>query len=433
MIYDCFPFLNELELLELRLHELEAVVDRFVLVEATTTFTNERKPLHYWENRRRFARWNSRIVHVIVEDMPGGPDPWTRDHHQRNSISRGLTGCHPDDVILISDVDEIPKSQQVLRYRDTPGVKAFQQALCYYLLNNVASEAWFGTRMLTYRDLQRIGSAQAVRQTEGTAVPDGGWHFSFLGGAGRIRRKLVAYAHQEFNTPVYLDPGRIGDHVATGADLFGRDLNYRISADLELPEFVRTHPARFSDWIAHGPLFHEDWYDDLQCMQLAQLYERVRSLPGEVIEIGCWEGRSTVALANACHPKTLLAVDTWMGNLAEDPEHATVQRLRERDVWRAFLRNLRLLTAGNVQPVVADSQSFWERHRGNVKFCHIDGSHDYASVHADIAGGMRFLVPGGILCGDDYGPHAPGVIRAVDELLPGFEHSGKLWFWQRPT
>ena len=70
MIYDCFIFFNELELLELRLNELAGVVDKFVLVEATRTFTNEPKPLFFQENRARFREFDSRIIHVVVADSP---------------------------------------------------------------------------------------------------------------------------------------------------------------------------------------------------------------------------------------------------------------------------------------------------------------------------------------------------------------------------
>ena len=91
MIYDCFTFFNELELLELRLNELAGVVDKFVLVEATQTHTNKPKPLHYHENRARFSAFHDKIIHVIVDDMPQSSDPWIPENFQRKCIARGLT------------------------------------------------------------------------------------------------------------------------------------------------------------------------------------------------------------------------------------------------------------------------------------------------------------------------------------------------------
>src|SRR5271156_187621 len=113
MIYDCFTFFNELELLELRLNELAGVVVKFVLVEATKTFSNKPKPLHFQENRARFAAFENKIIHVVVEDAPDTSDAWVIERFQRNAIERGLRGCKPDDWVLVSDLDEIPRATVV--------------------------------------------------------------------------------------------------------------------------------------------------------------------------------------------------------------------------------------------------------------------------------------------------------------------------------
>src|SRR6516165_6831628 len=98
-------------------------------------------------------------------------------------------------------------------------------------------------------------------------------------------------------------------------------------------------------------VFHEDWYPETQLSLLAEVYDRVRLLEGAVLEIGCWEGRSTAALARACYPTTLLAIDTWMGNINEDANHPTVQAARDRDVFAIFLANMKALEIHNVSPV----------------------------------------------------------------------------------
>lgn len=106
MIYDCFTFFNELELLELRLNELAGIVDKFVLVEATQTHTNQLKPLYFQENRARFSAFRDKIIHVVVDDLPVSKDAWVPENFQRNAIARGLVNCQPDDFILVSDLDE---------------------------------------------------------------------------------------------------------------------------------------------------------------------------------------------------------------------------------------------------------------------------------------------------------------------------------------
>ena len=116
-IYDCFTFYNELDLLEIRLNELDPIVDHFVLCEAPVTFKGKPKPLLFKENRERFERFLPKIAHIVVDDMPTGPDKksvyWQRQTFQRNAIRRGLGDADADDFIILSDLDEIPRATAV--------------------------------------------------------------------------------------------------------------------------------------------------------------------------------------------------------------------------------------------------------------------------------------------------------------------------------
>jgi len=89
-IFDCFTFLNEFDLLEIRLHELAQVVDRFVIAESPVTFTGRPKPLHFLDNRARFAAFADKIIHIVVDDQPVTDSAWEREWHQRNALERGI-------------------------------------------------------------------------------------------------------------------------------------------------------------------------------------------------------------------------------------------------------------------------------------------------------------------------------------------------------
>ena len=108
MIIDCFPFFNELDVLELRLNILDSVVDKFVLVEASKTQSLIDKPFYFEDNKDRFAKFLHKIVHIKVQDYPneGG---WAMENFQRNCILRGLKhlDLNTHDIVGISDVDEI--------------------------------------------------------------------------------------------------------------------------------------------------------------------------------------------------------------------------------------------------------------------------------------------------------------------------------------
>jgi predicted O-methyltransferase YrrM len=187
-----------------------------------------------------------------------------------------------------------------------------------------------------------------------------------------------------------------------------------------------------------APVFHEDWYSAPQLRLLAESCSLVRRLPGAVLEIGSWEGKSTAVLANACYPETLVAVDTWQGNLDEAADHPSVLIARQRDVLGVFLRNMAALTRGNVLALRMDCHEFLTRCVGPVKFCHIDASHDYRSVRRTIEALLPMIVAGAVLCGDDIQTaHAGrtdlqgGVERAVRECLPGFQEVGNFWRWMQ--
>jgi predicted O-methyltransferase YrrM len=189
-------------------------------------------------------------------------------------------------------------------------------------------------------------------------------------------------------------------------------------------------------------MFHENWYKDSQCRDLEFLSQEVKSLGGAVIEIGCWEGKSTSHLANASYPNTVTAVDTWRGNVAESActgvRHPTEIICEKRDVFARFKANMDALTRGNYEIVRQDCLKWLKTFRKPVKLAHIDASHEYESVFETIQALKPLVVPGGILCGDDFkSAHAGrkdlngGVERAVRESFGDkFVQRGNLWIWR---
>jgi predicted O-methyltransferase YrrM len=436
-VYDCFSFFNELDLLELRLRELEDVVDWFVLAEAPVTHAGQAKPLYFAENKRAFRPWLDKIRHVVVEDMPMGPDPWLRENHQRNALARGLAGAGPTDGIIISDCDEIPSADAVRRW---PGdSRMLAQMFAYYWINCLGG-GWSGSRILPYAEFTRHPNATAIRLTEFPLLERGGWHVSFAGGPDRIVQKLEAYAHQDVNQ----DRFKARDHLtrvsAAGADLFGRAGHqwHFEPLDQRFPAALLEDRIRFAHLVCEA-LFHEDWYPDVQLERLVSAFARVRYVAGAVMEIGCWEGKSTIALANACYPDILDAVDTWAGSADEDPQHPTVLIAAQRDVYAQFLKNVKALTRGNIRPVRNDCHNVLSTWSQPLKFVHVDASQDYRSVWRTLLACVPLLVPGGVLCGDDFETADltrtdldGGVERAVREVLPAFERQHNFWLWQKP-
>ena len=113
-IFDCFMYFDEEMILDLRLNILNKYVDYFVIVEGNKTWQNNPKKLRFDINK--FSKFKDRIIYIPVEDMPDGEDPYLRENFQRNSIMKGLTQSNENDLILISDLDEIPDPKNIKNF-----------------------------------------------------------------------------------------------------------------------------------------------------------------------------------------------------------------------------------------------------------------------------------------------------------------------------
>lgn len=168
--------------------------------------------------------------------------------------------------------------------------------------------------------------------------------------------------------------------------------------------------------------FGEQWFCEQSQEALAWLCEKTAHLNGRVVEVGCWTGRSTVALANACHPAIVHAVDTWQGS----PGEISAELAAERDVFAQFKRNVYTHTVGNVEAFRMDWRTFFADHPGPIRFLHIDATHTYEEVRDNIAAALPHMVSGGIICGDDV--HHEPVRRAVLEHFPNAYGLATLWW-----
>ena len=279
MTYDCFTFFNELDLLELRLNILDSSVDKFVIVEAPWTHTGNEKPLYFRENADRFAAFHDKIIHIVAStpsiprDAPPRENAWRRENFQRNEIVRGLSDARPDDLVLLSDLDEIPSPEAIAKARGLNGVSRFRQRFYNFFLNyrNYALPYWpIGTQACTYEtflnpdtyagqqcdqylveDVNRGPTMTRLRMAKvERIIKNGGWHFSYCGGVDAIRAKLAAFAHTESNTGTTADPQSIDAIIRRGRDPIRR--GYRFFAeplDGTFPQYLRENTLRYRSLI----------------------------------------------------------------------------------------------------------------------------------------------------------------------------------------
>lgn len=246
-VFDTFIFFNELDLLEIRLNELDKYVDYFVIVESDLTFTLKPKPLYYEENKERFKKFAHKIIHYKIT-FKGGGSAWGYEFTQRNAIKDALicAGAELNDVILLSDVDEIPNLKG-FDFNLNGAVWSMQMQYYYYWLNNKMNETQYIMKAFEFRRLATMSMQDVRAYQQYSKWQPMGWHFSYLGGAEKIKHKIESFSHQEMNKPEFVNT--IKERIESGKDLFDRNYNFELVSIDGFPEHIINNKEKFKHLI----------------------------------------------------------------------------------------------------------------------------------------------------------------------------------------
>lgn len=293
MIYDCFLFYDEDTLLDIRLNTLCKHVDRFVIVESRYTFAGKRREkLHF--DISKFEKFKDQIIYVINEKIPrihthefksnssvvkaGESDPWENETNARNSIMQGLTNAQDDDIIIISDVDEIINPECISRFGHRHLCTTVHQNFYNYKFNiQVMNDD--GTprkctlpKMVKFKTLKGFfrGQPDLLRNVKrrGTPIRDswirwnwlkyrtktldnGGWHFSWVMNDKRISEKMSTISHTEHNTPQFNNLDHIRNCIDNNLDLWNRPRVMKVIpvTGEYLPEYLVSKKDVLSDFL----------------------------------------------------------------------------------------------------------------------------------------------------------------------------------------
>lgn len=267
MLIDCCLIHDELNMLEFRLKILDPLVSNFVIVEADRTFSGNKKPFYLEENYERFRPWHKKILytrfHVPEEFLPDPDveppskyDPehqcWRIEHAQRNAITQACRLFPSNTLVMLGDVDEIPRREAVeflvanSLNKKTPTV--LMMYIFSYNLRFLRGILWHGTIFTDVKTLREEG-AQALRSRK-DSIPEGinesGWHLSWFGGADRIKHKIESFSHAEFNKDEYKDSRRIAHCIETGDCLLNDEGPVTYVAPQAFPDYFREAVA--NEW-----------------------------------------------------------------------------------------------------------------------------------------------------------------------------------------
>jgi beta-1,4-mannosyl-glycoprotein beta-1,4-N-acetylglucosaminyltransferase len=300
---DCFLFFQELDLLEIRLRYLYDVVDHFVIIEAGQAFSGKAKPFYFEQHAARFAPFADKIVYFkldehhksfegVINTLSGRGDPvshkllnimeadshvdrnelhWVLEEYHRECLFYPLTRvAEPGDLILFSDLDEIPTRNAIQRAESAVAPGQAVSFLCAefdYFVNWFKFDGWLGPSASLWQDVQAYslnGLRQRIRSGEDGArierierIERAGYHFTSCGGLAAVQRKIESWGHQEFN--IGLVKSRLQTNIRYGRDVFfrgGSTLQYVNVKDsqyfdaklqaifLDYPELIAAEPEK---------------------------------------------------------------------------------------------------------------------------------------------------------------------------------------------
>ena len=293
-IYDCFMYYDEDLLLDIRLNVLNKYVKKFVITEATYTHNGNKKKLNF--NIQNFSKFKDKIEYIIVDQQPPNIkkindqdtaeiseekfilNGMARDYFQRECLKKGLKNLDEEDLVIISDLDEIPNLENLKKDEIKNNIIIFQQKMFYYKLNLLYDNfIWAGSKAIKYKNFI---SPQWLRNIKSKKYPfwrldlffskkkysnlhyinNGGWHFTCIRTAEDLEKKLLNFAHHfEYEQSglkvtdlkkLIKEKRVMYDHSVdqTGYKWAGKSTLKKIDINL-LPSYIKNNFEKFKEWL----------------------------------------------------------------------------------------------------------------------------------------------------------------------------------------
>ena len=270
-IYDCIPFYQSNLLFELRIKTLDHLVDHFVVCEALKTHSGEKKKLNF--ELEKFKKITNKIRYIVVDDMPDIKDikneKYPLYNYQINRLTEGIFDADENDLILVSDEDEIPNPKMISNFNyETFKYGIFLQKVFYYKLNiynetESSGGKWPGSRVCMRKNLNKFSSFRALKiknkyspfwkfwkEKSIDLLQDGGWHFTYLMDYKKIAEKIQSSEHSEFNKKEFTDVSKIKERVENLIDPFDRNYKLKkININETFPPDIVKNKHLYKDWI----------------------------------------------------------------------------------------------------------------------------------------------------------------------------------------
>lgn len=256
-VYDLFLYNGEKDILNLRLHELNSVVDKFVILESNTTFQGNKKERYFTKDQEFFKDFVDKIIFIPYTQDRIYSDPWINERIQRDALSIPLTNLSSNDIIMISDCDEIPdvkELQRIVSNKNPSDIYSFHHNFYYFNVNVRSKHKWIGTTLFNYNNgdflKKRLNEIRRLSHHEKIFIPSndinnfdsGGWHFSNFGDVDFMINKLESWSHTESNKPHFKNRETLTKCIKEGIDPFN-------SPGLDLLHITETYLPKYIDML----------------------------------------------------------------------------------------------------------------------------------------------------------------------------------------
>lgn len=268
-VYDLMLINTELEWLEIRMGQMADQVDFFVILESDKTFTDQPKPLYVRENWDLFQKYHHKmILHTLDIEGVEFEGTWGREKFSRDAMYdqvipylEGEQEAFKGDVILVSDVDEIPRPDAIkaLRNCDFPTEVTLHTKMYYYGFQWQQRADWPHPQATVYNLDDTVLPDDLRKRASGKSADlyNAGWHCSYcFSTVGEMVKKIQSFSHTEMNQEKFTDRDKIVGRVRNGTDMFDREEEHfdRIEDNPDVPEFLRRNKETYSYMLDRDPM-----------------------------------------------------------------------------------------------------------------------------------------------------------------------------------
>ncbi len=264
-IFDCFTFNDENSILEIRLNEMNEFIDHFIIVEFGENHQGNSKGKKI--DQKILERFKDKVRYLYVEKFNKNMTSWQRENFQRNYIKNGLHDAEQNDIIIISDLDEIPNLKKLNLSNIGNTIYAFKQINLMYRFNLARDFNWIGTKLCKFKNLKspqwlrslkvhkkysflridKIFSKNYVHNFK--IIENGGWHFGWIREIDEIMDKLNSFAHEEFNNSKFKNYNYINDCINNNINFLNTaEKLKKIDMNL-LPRYLVSNINKFKSYF----------------------------------------------------------------------------------------------------------------------------------------------------------------------------------------